>query len=288
MCHELGWDALSEYVGDQWRADVYAARGRHRLAFEIQWSTQTLEVTRQRHAAYGTDVKCCWLFKRMPSQSRREVGPYEQQTTAERDLPMFRLSRTDSTFYVTVGERTVTLREFVEGRLQKRIRFCEQKRFVVREVQLVVQEVQCSRCNSLYDVFYPVEFIRSNCGAERDCYALDSLMGNPPPERPIDDLHNALLNLRGIESMFASELKPLRISIQSGWGRWRSRWDSWFGCPECDEPFRCAAAADTVLRDAHLLQGRDDDRVLCSKKVPCSERRAEPHWCFPLNSAFCT
>jgi competence CoiA-like predicted nuclease len=34
-CHELKWDAISEYVGDQWRADVYAMRGRHHLAFEI-------------------------------------------------------------------------------------------------------------------------------------------------------------------------------------------------------------------------------------------------------------
>jgi len=37
-------DALSEYVGNQWRADVYAKRGRYRLAFEIQWSKQTLQV----------------------------------------------------------------------------------------------------------------------------------------------------------------------------------------------------------------------------------------------------
>ena len=37
------------------------------FAFEIQWSTQTLQVTRDRHTAYGTDVKCCWLFKQLPS-----------------------------------------------------------------------------------------------------------------------------------------------------------------------------------------------------------------------------
>jgi hypothetical protein len=274
-CHEIGWDALSEYVGDKWRADVYATLGRHRLAFEIQWSTQTLEVTRERHAAYGTDVKCCWLFKRLPS------------LIPEMALPMFRLSLTDSVFHVTIGEspltaddcgfvagRTVTLQEFVEARLQGRIRFSNQRSLVVREVQLVVHEVQCSRCDALYDVFYPREIIRSNCGAERDCFALDSLMGNPPPERPIDDLHNALLNPRGIESMFASELKHLRISIKPC----RSRCGCWFGCPECD------ALYEKIL----CLSDQATDQPFCSKNLPCSERLQDPHWCLPLNGGFCT
>ena len=85
VCHELGWNALSEYVGNQWRADVYATRGRYRLAFEIQWSTQTLQVTRERHAAYGPDIKCCWLFKRLPSLNRWESGPVANETYRSSD-----------------------------------------------------------------------------------------------------------------------------------------------------------------------------------------------------------
>ena len=31
-CIQLGWDALSEFATGNWRADVYATRGRHRVA----------------------------------------------------------------------------------------------------------------------------------------------------------------------------------------------------------------------------------------------------------------
>lgn len=205
VCHELGWDALSEYVGNQWRADVYATRGRYRLAFEIQWSKQTLQATRERHAAYGTDIKCCWLFKQVPSLNRWEPGPI-----AERNLPIFRLSRADSRFDVTIGDRAITLREFVKARLQGQIHFCDQKSFVVREVQFVVSKVQCwrRRCRAPYDVFYTREIMRSNCGAER--------MTTDPGEQVSlnDDPYSAWRNWRLAMRIFAAEEKQLRFSIK--------------------------------------------------------------------------
>ena len=59
VCHELGWTADSEVAEGQWRADVLATRDRHRLAFEVQWSSQTLDVTRERQAAYtACGIRC--------------------------------------------------------------------------------------------------------------------------------------------------------------------------------------------------------------------------------------
>lgn len=99
VCHELGWDVVSEFAGETWRADVYARRGR--VAFEVQWSPQTLEVTRERHAAYGTDVKCCWLFKKLPLINGRPWRGDELELPAvEQDLPLFQLSFSDSGFKV--------------------------------------------------------------------------------------------------------------------------------------------------------------------------------------------
>jgi hypothetical protein len=279
VCHELGWDALSEYAGDQWRADVYATRGRHRLAFEIQWSRQTLELTRQRQAAFGTDVKCCWLFKQLPSQSRREVGPYERQTTAERNLPMFGLSSADSRFDVTVDHRIVSLREFVKARLEKGIHFCDQRKFTVRDLQLITCKVECwhRRCRAPYDMFYMREVTRSNCGAER--------MTTDPGERESsrDDPCSALRNWRLAKKVFASEAKQLRFSVKRRWSDTlaRSYWS--FGCPECD-----------TLYGNHYFgfligEAEGDKRApFCSKELACSEQRPEPHWCFPRSGAFCT
>lgn len=274
VCHELGWDALSEYVGNQWRADVYAKRGRYRLAFEIQWSKQTLQATRERHAAYGTDIKCCWLFKQLPSLNRWEPG-----SIAERNLPIFRLSRADSRFDVTIGDRAITLREFVKARLQGQIHFCDQKSFVVREVQFVVSKVQCwrRRCRAPYDVFYTREIMRSNCGAER--------MTTDPGERVSlnDDPYSALRNWRLAMRIFAAEEKQLRFSIKRRWSDTvgRSYWS--FGCPECD-----AMYGDHYF--SHLIAEAESDGCapFCSKELRCSQRWAEPHWCFPVKCGFCS
>jgi len=175
VCHELGWTAVPEYQGDNWRADVYSTRGRHRLAFEIQWSNQTLEETRLRHAAYG-DVKCCWLFRKLPIQktsarggpidltlikNARDVLKALHSVPSEQErVPMFVLSRTDSAFAVTVDSRRVSLRDFVKARLEGRIRFCDTRHYISREVQLIVFREKCPR-HWDYDVFYTRHVLQS-------------------------------------------------------------------------------------------------------------------------------
>jgi hypothetical protein len=274
VCHELGWDAISEYVGAHWRADVYATRGRHRLAFEIQWSKQTLEVTRERQAAYGVDTKCCWLFKQLPSLNR-----WESSRIPERNLPILRLSHADSKFDVAICDRAITLRDFVKARLQGKIRFCDQKHFVVRDVQSVVCKVQCwrRRCRASYDVFYTREIMRSNCGTER--------MTTEPGERVSlnNDPYSALRNWRVANRIFESEEKQLRFSIKRRWSDTvgRSYWS--FGCPECD-----AMYGDHYF--SHLIAEMESNAYspFCSKQLRCSERCADRHWCFPVNGGFCS
>lgn len=279
VCHELGWDALSEYIGDKWRADVYAMRGRHRIAFEIQWSPQTLEVTRERHAAYGDDVKCCWLFRRLPSLNQTGSAPYKRQTTAERNLPMFTLSLADSRFDVTAEYRKVSLREFVEARLERRIRFCEQRHFTARELHFVVSKVECWRrgCGCSYDVFYTREVMRSDCGAEH-------FVSHPGEEDSFDgDPCCALRNWRLAKKIFASEVNRLRFSVKHRWSDTITRSYWCFCCPQCDAMFGHHYFT-------HFMTEAETDTAtpFWSKQLPCSKRQPEPHWCFPLNGAFCT
>jgi competence protein CoiA len=66
VCQQFGYDAKTEVSGSDWRADVLATktdRGQLiRLAFEVQWSPQTLEETAARQAKYQRDgIRCCWL-----------------------------------------------------------------------------------------------------------------------------------------------------------------------------------------------------------------------------------
>jgi hypothetical protein len=268
VCHELGWNAVPEYPGDNWRADVYAARGQHQLAFEIQWSNQTLDETRIRHAAYG-DVKCCWLFRKLPSQ-RVELTRLKNALTPvaakEEYLPMFSLSRPDSTFDVTVDYRTVSLRDFVKARLEGRIHFCPERRFATRQADLIVVDVRCWRCRNHYDVFFIREIVLSHCGAE---------------ECVIDDPCAVWSNWNLAKQVFAAEVSKLRCSVKRRYSDTMGHAYWSFGCPRCD-----AIHGNHFLR--LLIMENEDRAPFCSKDLPCSERRPEPHWCFPVNNYFCT
>lgn len=271
-CHELGWEVQSEFIGENWRADVYTTRGRHRVAFEVQWSPQTLELTRTRHALYGTDVKCCWLFRKPPLPIGQGYDSYVSETLADATLPMFRLSLTESGFIVEVDHRHVSLREFVQARLKGRIRFCDKRRYTSREVQLTLFKEGCPR-HSTYHAFYTTQILRSQCGAK--------LSETDPGEKGglPNDPHSALRNLRLAKNIFSKELKSLRVSVKRRWSKTLRKSYWCFGCPECN----------WFLGDHFfLLKLMEDEGIkVCSQPLPHSETLAERHWCFPQNGSFC-
>ncbi len=268
VCHDLGWSADSEVAGGQWRADVLAARDRHRVAFEVQWSNQTLEITRERQAAYGTEVKCCWLFRKIPLSKGEPV--------IERNLPMFSLQLGDSGFQVTVGHNIMALRDFVTARLFRRIRFCDQRHYNECDLQVLARETACWHCGATYDVFCIRRVSRSNCGAEM------AVLDPCDVETGRGDPYGARRNCQLATKHFASDLKRLRVSL--GW-RFsgtveRSYWS--FGCPSCNAIFGNHYFG--------LLMGEALSGALapfCSKKVISSQVQPEPHWCLPQNGRFC-
>lgn len=60
----MGYEVTTEASGVDWRADVLATKpgknGLIKLAFEVQWSPQTLEQTEERQQKYTRDgIRCC-------------------------------------------------------------------------------------------------------------------------------------------------------------------------------------------------------------------------------------
>ena len=116
-CREMGYDTRTEVSGPDWRADVLATApkkhqlGYIRIAFEVQWSPQTLERTIARQKKYERDgIRGCWFFKKMPTLQARK------------DLPMFRLEEFDGRLLVVNADRSYSIDAFVKALLSKRIR----------------------------------------------------------------------------------------------------------------------------------------------------------------------
>jgi len=86
---EAGWTVAIQHVERDWRADVLAVRASQRVAFEVQWSRQTLAQTLGRQARYRrVGVRGCWFCRYPPSELRRDGGG---ALAARQDLPLFAL-----------------------------------------------------------------------------------------------------------------------------------------------------------------------------------------------------
>lgn len=69
IARACGWTASTEVAGlapdgEAWRADVYAEKGNHKVAVEIQWSGQVPEETMRRQERYRrSGIRGVWLLR---------------------------------------------------------------------------------------------------------------------------------------------------------------------------------------------------------------------------------
>ena len=147
-CQDFGWEVTTEYQGEtpngeKWIADVYAKKNRVQLVFEVQWSPQREEVTRQRQERYrASGIRSAWLAK----EKKRDYYEIE-----EYELPYFEIRYDEKSNNFSIPKYNVTLQEFIKGMLNKELTWFPQKNMEVNS-GLVVLGDNCWKCHQPINV----------------------------------------------------------------------------------------------------------------------------------------
>ena len=278
-CREMGYNARTEVSGPDWRADVLATkskkndRGEIRIAFEVQWSSQTLEETIARQEKYERDgIRGCWFFKKMPTLEARE------------DLPIFQLVESGGKFFAVNTGKPYLIDRFIKSLLSKRLRFCQHYRIPANQIiQLFFFPVQCWRCYRNYHAYYLLNDWYSSCC---NLWCLDSqtyrrLYNDPSPFHLRSEIVKAA-------KVFVKSEKGKSVQmgeIKHRYSRTVNPGSTSFGCPWCDAIFGDSFYSKEV-KNAYINQCPTID---CETQVTLTENLVVdvPHWCYSENREFC-
>lgn len=279
VCQQFSYDAKTEVSGSDWRADVLATktdRGQLiKLAFEVQWSPQTLEETVARQAKYQRDgIRCCWLFRQLPTSP---------DFTCQ-DLPMFRLwLDSNDTLMVNASTKTLTLSEFIAALLSRHFKFASHYRVrQIQQVKVVFFPVICWRCQQQHYLYYlPNLFYYSECGKE--LYDLD--FGYPYNDnffifRP--ELIQAVKNFLKTEVG-----QTIRMGeIKKRYSKTVRRSYMSFGCPKCDAIFgdHFYFEAMSEASYGYIPTIEHEVQISLNSRLNLDLR---PHWCYSTTGSFC-
>ena len=303
-CRRAGYTVATEArdPAGRWVADVLASppAGGRPLAFEVQWSAQSLDATRARQAAYAAaGVRGCWFFRRPPAQEAPDPA-----------LPLFGLALdaedrpvVSSPFVLapptSFGDEAPTwpLEAFVAALLAGRIRFRTHLTASAHPAgRLVFFRHPCWRCAGGMLLWYVEGWAvraRSGCGV--------TLERRPPRHRSVAaELAEALAPpTRAVVATFvAGTGHELPVAGTIGGGGSARPGPSGFTCPHCAARIGPGSLArdDAFRRARRRYSGRsgpDSHADLPSATCPLPPeprfplREARPHWCFPAGESWC-
>ena len=278
-CLEAEYTAQTECSENDWRADILAIQGDSRVAFEVQWSRQTLEEILQRQEAYRRHgVRGCWFVRHPP----RELVQYtrDHDLLARHDLPLFLLEQAEQgTFVVYLNARLYPLEEIVVALLQRRISF----RAVLtsapqQQVRIGFFPIVCWRCHRTSHVYALVEpEYGTVCG--RSIYLLSTLWSDEKREFASEiraAVQSYLLTVEG--SVIQMGAIKRRYSHTTGCSYLS------FGCRYCDALF-----GDWPLRSEEIAARFGTWAAVLDATVTLRQSVSEavPHWCYPASGSFC-
>ena len=262
ICRLEGWVAEPEYILDDCIADVFASDGNRHVAFEIQLSRQSAEITIERHKKYiRRGMKCIWLFRNIP-----------RSLVSDTYLPVFELRREDTVFTVRIDSTPIKLTDAVVKFLRGEIRY--RKKYTFRKHQsadLYSFDMVCWQCKKPTPVVAVYSYYRYRCGVSPCRMSLDD-----------DDIGREVARLQkeGMEELKVVGPIEKRRSKATGKEYW-SNCCRWCG----------ALIGRRYLQGAFIDQYRyEPEPLMKAPFVLQSKREADtgsPHWCLGCDEGYC-
>jgi hypothetical protein len=275
-CKAMGYYVKTEANGGDWRADVLATKQvKDRLvqvAFEVQWSPQTLEETEERQQKYiRDDIRCCWLFKDLPTRQSRQ------------DIPMFKLKLDENQIPTVIVEgKDFIVSKFITELLSFHFRFCQFYKYQKQQnIKIHFFPVSCWKCNQTHYIYHVHDQCYQSVCGHNLLYLGDGQIINAPHFLPeiVNKAYECLKTEKAQgQNMKMGKIKP-RYSKTV-----RSSYTS-FGCPYCDAIFGDHFYFEEICNVEYGYVKPIDFETTVNISIKKQEN--SPHWCYSQTQNFC-
>jgi hypothetical protein len=274
-CRENRWEAIPEFSGTKWKADVLAIQGEKKIAFVVQWSKQTFEEILSRQDRYKeSNVRVCWFFRAAP----KELRNYGGGLLANKEIPAFKIFKDeDSNIIAQLKQIQLPLKSLVDNLLKRKLKFCEHIRLKTeQDVTIAFFEVSCWKCGETQHCYTVGRDLLTVCN--QNFHLMGSMWES-------DDIDKNPQIYEAVQQFLKTESgKYLKV------GELKKRYSNTVqhsylshGCFFCDSIF-----GDFYLNTEKLYARNGPNIVSYTVKISMEiEKEEEKHWCYSENRQFC-
>ena len=141
-----GWEVTTEKqgqtpTGELWIADIYCTKGNAKLAFEVQWSSQTNDEFIRRTQKYiDSGVRVLWLYRLKGNKTN-----FLHDLPFSKDVPVFGIKHNKESNLFKVSQFDVLVDKFIQGALKGNLQWLPKSNDIFT-VKLMCDSVICWRC----------------------------------------------------------------------------------------------------------------------------------------------
>ena len=157
---ECGWKTSTEYNGktpdgEDWKVDVYAERGKTKIAFEVQLTHQSDdEYQRMQKQFIDSGIRCAWFS----NYRKNDIYFYKEH---DYELPKFSIQFVEENTTFVVKDFDVELSSFIRGLLSGKLKIHWHGKSMVNAGLIVVQD-ECWRCKKWTNLVLGIAYIEKD------------------------------------------------------------------------------------------------------------------------------